>query len=154
MESFLLAESQIVLIMMVVSIVAIVARYFHLPYTVALVLAGLALALQELTPIELTPELVLGLFLPPLVFEAAFHLQLRDLRVDIGAILAMAVPGVVVSMFVVGGVLAASGVLSLPVAILFGALISATDPGGSRRHLPRRRGAQAPDHTHGRGEPI
>lgn len=128
MESFLEAESQIVLIMMVVSIVAIVARYFKLPYTVALVLAGLALAVQDLTPIELTPELVLGLFLPPLLFEAAFHLQLRNLRVDIGAILAMAVPGIVVSMFIVGGVLAATGVLSLPVAMLFGALISATDP--------------------------
>ena len=125
---FFQTELQIVEILIVVSLVAIAVRRVRLPYTVALVLAGLALAFQGQVELTLTPELVLGLFVPPLVFEAAFHLQFRDLRNEIGPILAMAVPGVLVSTAAVGGILVLADVLPLPVALLFGALISATDP--------------------------
>ena len=128
MNSFLITEAEIVFVLLVVSVVAIAVRYVKLPYTVALVLAGLVLAVRGDSAMALTPELVLGLFLPPLVFEAAFHLQLHDLRAGLRPILVMAAPGVAVSTAVVGGVLALTGVLPLPVAVLFGALISATDP--------------------------
>lgn len=99
-----------------------------MPYTVALVLAGLALTVQNELQLELTPELVLAFFLPPLLFEAAFHIQFRELREDLGPILALAVPGVVLSAALTGGLLYAAGILALPQALLFGALISATDP--------------------------
>ncbi len=128
MNSFLITEAEIVFVLLVVSVVAIAVRYVKLPYTVALVLAGLVLAVRGDSAMALTPELVLGLFLPPLVFEAAFHLQLHDFRAGLRPILVMAAPGVAVSTAVVGGVLALTGVLPLPVAVLFGALISATDP--------------------------
>lgn len=129
MNSFIATEIQVVFILMIVTVVAVIARRARLPYTVALVVVGLGLAFQtRLQQIELTPELVLALFLPPLVFEAAFHLQFRELREDLWPLLTLAVPGVIVSTVLVGGLLSFTGVLALPVALLFGALISATDP--------------------------
>ncbi len=129
MQGFIATEIEVVLLLIVVSLVAVVARYSRLPYTVALVIVGIVLTVQTmLQSIELTPDLVLALFLPPFVFEAAFHLQFRDLRDDLGPILALAVPGVVLSTALVGGLLYVLDVLPLPLALLFGALISATDP--------------------------
>ncbi|MFQ5593684.1 MAG: Na+/H+ antiporter [Anaerolineae bacterium] len=128
MEGFPAAQIRIVEILIVVSLVAVLARRFKLPYTVALVLAGLGLTLQTRLHLELTPNLVLAIFLPPLVFEAAFHLQFRNLQEDISSILALAVPGMALSTALVGGLLFVARVLPLPAALLFGALISATDP--------------------------
>ena len=128
MDGFLTTQTRVVEVLVVVSVVAVLARRIKLPYTVALVLAGLGLSLQTQLHLELTPDLVLALFLPPLVFEAAFHLQFRDLREGIGPILALAVPGVALSTAMIGGLLYITRVLPLPAALLFGALISATDP--------------------------
>ena len=121
MESFLDLEFEIVEILLIVTLVALLARRIKWPYTVALVLAGLVIALQSQLRIELTPELVLALFLPPLVFEAAFHLQLDKLRANLTPILALAVPGVLLSTTLVGFLLSALGILPLPAALLFGA---------------------------------
>ncbi len=128
MEGFIATEILIVEILLVVSIVAAVVRYSRLPYTVALVLVGLVVSLQTELYLEMTPELVLALFLPPLLFEAAFHLQIRDLEEDIAPILTLSVAGVVLSTLIVGGLLSVTGILALRSALLFGALISATDP--------------------------
>lgn len=128
MEPFLSLEIEIVEVLLIVTLVAMVVRRIKLPYTVALVLAGLVLALQDQLQIELTPELVLALFLPPLVFEAAFHLRLDQLRANLTPILALAIPGVLISTGLVGFLLSVLGILPLPAALLFGALIAATDP--------------------------
>ncbi len=128
MDSLMLTEMTIVVILLVVSLVATLVRYIRIPYTVALVLAGFALTVQREWHLTLTHELVLALFLPPLVFEAAFHLQVRDLMENAAAILTLAVVGVTLSAVIVGTILVGANVLSLPLAILFGALISATDP--------------------------
>ncbi|MEM7133656.1 MAG: Na+/H+ antiporter [Chloroflexota bacterium] len=129
MESvFLITEIQIIIVLLVASAVAIITRYINIPYTVALVLAGLVLAFQTNIELEMTPDLVLFVFAPPLLFEAALHVDIRKLRADFIPILTMAIPGVLLSAFVVGGVLAFLGILSFPVGLLFGALISATDP--------------------------
>lgn len=128
MEGFIGTEISVVELLLIASLVAIFARRIRLPYTVALVLAGLALTFQSQLHLELTPELVLALFLPPLVFEAAFHIQYRDLLKDLVPILGQAIPGVILSTLLVGAILALTGILSWPLALLFGALISATDP--------------------------
>ena len=128
MEAFFELEFEIVQILAVVLLVALAVRRVRLPYTVALVAAGLVLAVQDTIHLELTPGLVLGLFVPPLIFEAAFHLQLKDLKADLAPIVAMAVPGVLLSTGIVAAVLVVAGVLPLPLALIFGALISATDP--------------------------
>ena len=128
METFLAVETLIVLLLLIVSIVAIVARRVRVPYTVALVLVGLFITFQQRLDIRATPGLILTLFVPPLIFEAAFHLEFDELRDNLIPILMLAVPGVVLTTLIVGGVIATGVGLSLSVAAVFGALISATDP--------------------------
>jgi CPA1 family monovalent cation:H+ antiporter len=128
MNPVLQVEILVLEMLLIVSLVAVVTRRFRVPYTVALVVAGLVLSLRARLDIGITPQLILSLFLPPLVFEAAFHLPLRDLRRDGIAVFLLAVPGVLLAMVIVGGVLTLAGGLSLPLALVFGALIAATDP--------------------------
>jgi CPA1 family monovalent cation:H+ antiporter len=127
-ESFLSTETLVIELLLIASLVAIVVRRLQIPYTVALVVVGLLLTSQSPLQVDLTPELVLALLVPPLVFEAAFHLNLNDLRRNLGSILVLAVPGVVLTMLMVGGIVSFGAGLALPVALTFGALIAATDP--------------------------
>ena len=128
MSELIQIESLVLELLLIVSVVAILVRRFRIPYTVALVLAGLALSFRERLGIELTPELILALLLPPLVFEAALHIRLIDLRRQMGMIALLAVPGVVLNMLVAGGVLSFGTGLPIGLALIFGALIAATDP--------------------------
>ncbi|HVN52898.1 MAG TPA: Na+/H+ antiporter [Anaerolineaceae bacterium] len=128
MQQFLSTEAVFIGLLLVAALVAIVVRRLQVPYTVALVLAGLLLATLSPTKFALTPELILALFVPPLIFEAAFHLNISDLRQSFPAILTLAVPGVILTMFIVAGAVVAGARIALPVALVFGALIAATDP--------------------------
>ena len=74
-------------------------------------------------------DLIFFVFLPPLLFQGAFHMNLNSLLEQFWPIVCFAVPGVIVSTLLVGGVVGwLGGVSSMMVAILFGALISPTDP--------------------------
>ena len=125
-----------VLLFVVATAVAIAARRFRLPYTVALVLAGLALGVVRLfAPPDLTRELLYAVFLPGLLFEAAFHLEFRDFWRDRTAIVALAVPGVAAAIALTAALLEpiiqALGLgqgFGWGHAVVFGALIAATDP--------------------------
>ena len=128
MEHFLATETLVIELLLIVSIVAIAVRRLRIPYTVALVIVGLLITFQSTLKFELTPELILALFVPPLVFEAAFHLNITELRRNLLAILLLAVPGVVLTTFIIGGMLVFGLKLSFPIALVFGALIAATDP--------------------------
>lgn len=105
----------------------------HLPYTIFLTLVGLAIGLLHIGP-ELAEtgfgtELIFFVFLPPLLFQGAMHMELNRLIKQIGPIACFAVPGVIVSTLLVGGLVGwVGGIASIPVALLFGALISPTDP--------------------------
>jgi CPA1 family monovalent cation:H+ antiporter len=127
-EQFLQAETLVIGLLLIVSLVAIAVRRVRLPYTVALVVVGLLLTAREPLDFSLTPELILALFVPPLVFEAAFHVSFEALRHNIAGILLLAVPGVLITTMIVGGTLVMGIALPLPLALLFGALIAATDP--------------------------
>ena len=88
-------ESILILLFSVAAAVAIAARQFRVPYTVALVLTGLLLGILNLfTPPHLTKELLFSIFLPGLLFEAAFHIELREFWRNRVTIVALAVPGV------------------------------------------------------------
>jgi CPA1 family monovalent cation:H+ antiporter len=128
MENFLATETLIIELLLIVSIVAIGVRRLRIPYTVALVVVGLLITFQQPLEIDLTPELILSLFVPPLVFEAAFHIEFSALRRNLLPILGLAIPGVLITTFLVGAIV--SWVLGIPMAsaLVFGALISATDP--------------------------
>jgi CPA1 family monovalent cation:H+ antiporter len=128
MGQLLQIETLVLELLLIVSVVAIVVRRFRIPYTVALVLVGVFLSLRSRLEITLTPELILSLFLPPLVFEAALHLNAEAVRRNLSTILLFAVPGVLVNMLVVGGIVARGADLQLGMALVFGALIAATDP--------------------------
>ena len=128
MSELVQIESLILELLLVVSVVAIIVRRFRIPYTVALVVAGLALSFRAGLQIELTSELILALLLPPLVFEAAFHLEYENLKRNLLVIGLLAIPGVVFNMLIVGGILNLGPGIPLAIALVFGALIAATDP--------------------------
>jgi len=128
------SETVIITLLLIASVVGIAVRYVRVPYTVALVLVGLAVGvLRVLQPIELTPHVILVIFLPALLFEASLQLDFEQLRNDLPTILTLAIPGVLISSFFIGGILylgarALRYTLPLSDGILFGVLISATDP--------------------------
>ncbi|MGD8456732.1 MAG: Na+/H+ antiporter [Anaerolineales bacterium] len=138
MEFVLILEIFIGLLF-VAALVAISVQRLRMPYTVGLVLVGLALAvtifefftgfteLQNLRGL-VVPQLILVVLVPPLIFEAAFHIKFSELRKNLWMIMTFAIPGVILSMFIVGRVISWGTALSLNVALLFGALIAATDP--------------------------
>lgn len=120
---------QIGLLLIVAAIVAIACERGHLPYTVGLVLAGLALAVAPVTiALPLSRTLIYTFLLPPLVFEAALRLDWHKLRADLPVITTLAVPGLLIA-----AAIAAAGMhwivgWSWAGAVLFGILIAATDP--------------------------
>ncbi len=132
------AAVEILLLLLVGCVVGVTARRFRLPYTLALVLAGIALGFvepEQLQAFELNADLLFTFLLPALLFEAALHLDLRDFLDNAFAILSMAVPGVTLAMGVTS-VVAYAGLtmtglrpeFELVHALLFGAVIAATDP--------------------------
>ncbi|MFQ6058388.1 MAG: Na+/H+ antiporter [Anaerolineae bacterium] len=122
-------ETVVIFLLLVVSLVAILVRWVRLPYTIALVLFGLLIGVLGAFPqVELTPHLILVTFLPALLFEASFHLDFESLWENFSTIATLAIPGVLLSTLIIGGILHLAIGLPLAVTLLFGALISATDP--------------------------
>ncbi len=117
-------------------VLASLCHHFSIPYTVILVIAGLAINfiapslpfIYGFKDFILTPDLVMYVFLPALIFDSALSLDGRALLKSLMPILLMAVPGMLISALLVG--LGIWGVLDVHfvTALVFGALISATDP--------------------------
>ncbi|MDQ6954243.1 MAG: cation:proton antiporter [Mariprofundaceae bacterium] len=132
--------SESILILMALLAMAMAAaplmRYIPIPFSAFLVGIGISVgAASHLWPplhimqyFQLTPELVLFVFLPALIFESGYNLDARQLIKDIFPILVLAVPALLLATLIVGFGL--HYILSMPLALalLFGALISATDP--------------------------
>lgn len=100
----------------------------HIPYTLLLVIVGLGLAFVDVRLVTLSPELILFIFLPPLLFEAAWNLKWTDLQRNFVPITLYAVFGVVIAIVGVAIGLNQLVGLSLTTALLIGASLSATDP--------------------------
>ncbi|MBV8472901.1 MAG: cation:proton antiporter, partial [Hyphomicrobiales bacterium] len=113
----------------VAMVVAILARRLRLPYTVGLVLTGLALALARVSgDVTLTHDVIFDVILPPLLFEAALSIRWSALRKDLPLVLALSTLGVLLCAFVVAvGLMRFLG-WPLGPSLAFGALIAATDP--------------------------
>ena len=124
----------IVLLLVVAAIVAVVARKLELPYSIALVVAGLLLGLSGvLHPPTLTKELLFALFLPGLIFEAAVELDADEFWRNRLTIFSLALPGVILATpIVAAGLVFALGPAGIPIswgpAFVFATLIAATDP--------------------------
>jgi CPA1 family monovalent cation:H+ antiporter len=100
----------------------------QIPYTLLLVIVGLGLAFVDIRLVDLSPELILSIFLPPLLFEAAWNLRWTALKQDWLPITLYALLGVVIAIVGIG--IGVSQWTSLPIAsaLLLGASLSATDP--------------------------
>ena len=106
-----------------------VARWLRVPYPITLVLGGLVLAVLPGVPtIELDPDVVLIVFLPPLLYSAAFFSDLRTLRDDLRPIALVSIGLVLATTLGVAVAAHAAIGLSWPVAFALGAIISPTDP--------------------------
>jgi Na+/H+ antiporter len=117
-------------ILVIVPALSLLARAIGVPYPIVLVLGGLPLAFIPGVPqIELDPELVLVVFLPPLLYAAAFLANVRELRADARAITLLAFPLVLFTTTAVAMVVHVI-VDGIPWAAAFtvGAIVSPTDP--------------------------
>ncbi len=134
-------EQTFLLLFVIASAVTVLAQRLGIPYTIALLLAGLALGAAQLVQAPLlTRDMLFMFFLPGLIFEAAYRLPFDELWRDRGAILGLAIPGVVLTIAVTALLLvsASAGIAALPairypelgwpLALMFGAAVAASDP--------------------------
>ncbi len=125
-------EQVIIFFLLVIAITTWIGNKLPIPYTVGLVVAGLVLTLIPALHIKLptfTSELILGLFLPPILFRAAYQLHLDELRKNFSLIALLVSIGVLLTTIIVAVIITLlNPTIGLLVAAVFGALISATDP--------------------------
>lgn len=129
-------EIVFVLLFAVATAVALVARWMKVPFTVALVVTGLALgATDAIEAPALTQELLFAVFLPGLLFEAAFHLEFKRFWNNKLAVTSLAVPGLLAAIGLTAVILTPiadaldfEAGFELSHGLVFAALIAATDP--------------------------
>jgi Na+/H+ antiporter len=131
--------------LMVIALVHLFGKRLHAPVPVLLALAGAALAFVPSLPrIELDPDLILILFLPPLLYSDAFDTSWTDFRRWLRPILLLAIGLVAFTVLAVGLVAhALLPHLSWPVCFILGAVVSPTDTVAvqaviERLRIPRR----------------
>jgi CPA1 family monovalent cation:H+ antiporter len=124
-----LSVERIALLLLIAAVVAIFTQRLRLPYSVGLVAAGIVLTFLPFSPqVNLTKSLLFTVLLPPLIFEAAFSLDWQQLRSDLSLVLVLATVGVALSAAVTTAGMHMLAHWPWASALVFGALISATDP--------------------------
>jgi len=116
-------------ILVAIAILFEIARRVGVPYPTLFVLGGLALAFVPGRPqIQLEPELVLLVFLPPLLFSASVGTPIRELRANLGPLVRLSFGLVVFTMTIVAIVAhAALPTMGWPAAFALGAIVAPTD---------------------------
>src|SRR5271170_7041549 len=115
-------------LLLAVAGLAVLARKLKIAYPILFVIGGLALSLiPGLPTLHLNPDLVFVLFLPPLLYPAAFYTPWRDFRANLGPILRLAIGLVLLTTVAVAWF--AHSYIGLPLAAGFvlGAIISPPD---------------------------
>ncbi|HZK78444.1 MAG TPA: cation:proton antiporter, partial [Gemmatimonadaceae bacterium] len=112
-------EATLVILFSIATGVAIAVRHLKIPYTVALVLVGLGLGgLHLVEAPHLTKALLFAVFLPGLLFDAAFQIDIRQFWQNRMAIGALALPGVLVGVALTG-IIATAAIQGLGVDVAF-----------------------------------
>jgi Na+/H+ antiporter len=106
-----------------------IADKIRLPYPVLLIVAGIAVGFIPVFPdIELNPDIVFLIFLPPLLYDAAFNISFNEFRTNINTIAALAISLVFLTT---SGIAVAAHYLipgmTWPLSFVLGAILSATD---------------------------
>ncbi|MFB6284942.1 MAG: cation:proton antiporter [Halobacteria archaeon] len=107
----------------------VVSKYGDFPYTIALLLTGLAVSISSVEfDLKLSPAIIFFVFLPPLLFEGAANMDMGRLKRDFKPVIAMAVVGLILSVVALGA--AGTAVFGFPalISLLFAAIILPTDP--------------------------
>lgn len=127
--AIVVGKTELILICLVaVALLALVARKIRIPYPILLTCGGVLLALVPGLPeIQLEPQLVFNLFLPPLLYPAAVFTSWRDFRANLRPILFLAIVLVLLTMTVSAYLFHGLTGLPLAVAFVFGAIISPPD---------------------------
>jgi monovalent cation/hydrogen antiporter len=123
-------ELVVLFLLVTVAVLTSLARLIGVPYPILLVVGGSLVGFMPGIPeVELEPDLVLLIFLPPLLFNAAYFTSVRDLRADLRAITISAI-GLVLLTTCAVAVVAHAAIDGLPWAAAFalGAIVSPTDP--------------------------
>ncbi len=117
-----------IVLLLVATVVALITRRLRIPYVVGLVLAGLTIT-KSLLPgaIGLNPEVILNLFLPILIFEAAINTDISRLRSTIKPIALLAGPGVVLAAAITATLLHWGLGLAVITAAAIGVILTITD---------------------------
>ncbi|OOZ37315.1 cation:proton antiporter [Solemya velesiana gill symbiont] len=124
-------------LLLVALAILVFAKRTRLPFTVVLVLVGIGLAelhnyypdqLEILDQLTISPDLILFVFLPTLIFESSYNLDARQLRHNLAPVLTLAVPGLLISTGLIGGLVWLATGIPFTAALLLGAILSATDP--------------------------
>ncbi|WP_162532255.1 cation:proton antiporter [Candidatus Scalindua japonica] len=128
--------SAVLVLMILAAGVLAAAKRIKVPFAVALVFAGFAVAqlapygpdiLQSFVGYKFTPEVFLYVFLPTLIFETAFNMDTRELRDNIFPITTLAIPGLLLSTAIIGLLISTLTHIELPAAMLLGAILSIID---------------------------
>jgi len=128
--------SGLILLLIIAAATSAIGKRVRLPFTVMLVIIGAGMAmladvvplLSVLHSLSLSPDMILYIFLPTLVFESAFNMDGRQLWHNIVPVLTLAVPGLLLSTGIIGGIVYLATDIPLTAALLLGAILSATDP--------------------------
>ena len=119
----------LVFFLLIALAVIILTRRLAVPYTLGLVVVGLCLGAFHVTSeAHLTPELVFFVFLPPLLFEGAWSVNLSLLRENWRVIVFLAGPGLLLSLAIIASLLSVFLHLDLLTALLLASILSPTDP--------------------------
>lgn len=122
------AELVVFVLLVAVAGLALLAQALRVPYPIFLVIGGLGLGFVPGMPeVELDPDLVLFIFLPPLLYAAAFFSSLRDLRANVRQISLLSIGLVIATTLTVAATAHYLVGLSWPVAFVLGAIVSPTD---------------------------
>jgi len=127
----------VIALLLIAIVVLAVTRRLRLPFTVVLVLVGIGLSalaaaypqvLPALHNLEISSALIFYVFLPTLIFESAFNLDAWQLRENLGSVLVLAGPGLLLSTLIIGLMVGMATPIPFTAALLLGAILSATDP--------------------------
>ena len=118
----------LIVLLLVATVVALITRRLRIPYVVGLVLAGLTVT-KSLLPqaVGLNPEVILNLFLPILIFEAAINTDISRLRSTLKPIILLAGPGVVLAAAITATLLHLGLGLAIITAAAIGVILTITD---------------------------
>src|SRR5437660_7210684 len=119
----------LVILLLIALMVIFITRRLAVPYTLGLVIVGLLIGIfGRISGVRLTPDLVLFVFLPALLFEGSWSIQVERLRKNWLIIFLLAVPGLLLSLVLIAPLLHFFAGLIWADAFLLAAILSPTDP--------------------------